>query len=310
MTKKVIYIMSDNRSGSTLLDQLLGANPSIMSLGEVHHLTAYAQQDRSLYDPVHPLVCSCGDAVPNCTFWSRVEDRLGRPLSSLRLKFRFFDRRRHAYAAKRFAKRSVRKVLSQHPKLVSTIPFRALLSSKRLARDSFDLFDAAFDVSNVRYLVDSSKSPNRMRTLYDSNPERLVVIMLARDYKGTVHSKMKRGMSIEEAIESWTRLIVVMRKIVDDIPAAQVTRVKYEDLCTDPAAEMKRICGLLDVEFSEEMLSRPSEGIHHLGGSPSKFDPNRTGIAINDSYRTAFSDEQLEFMNTVVGDVARDWGYK
>ena len=60
MAKKLIYIMSDNRSGSTLLDQLLGGNPSIMSLGEVHHLTAYALDDRGIYDPVHPLVCSCG----------------------------------------------------------------------------------------------------------------------------------------------------------------------------------------------------------------------------------------------------------
>ena len=40
--KKIVYIMSDNRSGSTLLDQLLGAHESVTSLGEVHHLPAYA----------------------------------------------------------------------------------------------------------------------------------------------------------------------------------------------------------------------------------------------------------------------------
>jgi hypothetical protein len=301
--------MSDNRSGSTLLDQLLGANPSIMSLGEVHHLAAYALQDRSIYDPVHPLVCSCGYAVPNCTFWSGVEDRLGQPLSSLRMKLRLFDRRRHKYAAKRFTKRTVRNVLDRYPKLLSTILFRAILSSKQLARDSFDLFDAAFDASGVRYLVDSSKSTNRMRTLYDHKPERLIVIMLARNYKGTVHSKMKRGVSMEQAIESWTRQIVAMKKVVDDIPKKQVIRVKYEDLCANPAEELNRICGMLDVDFSEEMLSRPSDGVHHLGGSPSKFDPNQTDIAFDDSYLTAFSVEQLEFMKTVVGDAARDWGY-
>lgn len=301
--------MSDNRSGSTLLDQLLGANPSIMSLGEVHHLAAYALQDRSIYDPVHPLVCSCGDAVPDCAFWSSVEANVGRPLHSLRLKHRLFDRRRHKFVAKRFAKRRVRNMLNRYPKLVSTKLFRAILSSKKLARDSFDLFDAAFDVCDVRYLVDSSKSPNRMRTLYDSDPERLTVIMLARSFKGTVHSKMKRGMSIDEAIESWTRQIVVMKKIVNDMPENKVIRVRYEDLCANPTEEMKRICNLLGVEFSEEMLSRPSKDIHHLGGSPSKFDPNRAGIVLDESYLTAFSDKQNEFMKSIVGNHARDWGY-
>jgi len=309
MTKKIIYIMSDNRSGSTLLDQLLGANPSIMSLGEVHHLTAYSMNDRSVYDPVHPLVCSCGDPVTSCEFWLRVEARLGRPISSLRLRFRLFDRRRHKYAAKRFTKRTVSRILVRYPRLISTSLFWVIMASRKLAFDSFALFDAVFKASSVSYLVDSSKSPRRLRVLYDSQPQRMVVIMLARNYKGTVHSKMKRGKNLEEAVDSWASRMYVMKKTVEDIPEAQVIRVRYEDLCANPADELRRICDRLDIEFSETMLARPSRDVHHVGGSPSKFDPDRKGIAIDESYLSAFSDEQLQQMHAVANEAAQEWGY-
>ena len=309
MTKKIIFIMSDNRSGSTLLDQLLGANPTIMSLGEVHHLKAYALSDRAIYDPIHPLVCSCGKQISDCQFWSLVETRLGRPLKELRSRFRLFDRRRHKFAAKRFTKRRVAAMLARYPKLVSTPVFRSILNSKQLVKDAFDLFDAAFNVSGVDFLVDSSKSAIRMRTLFDAQPDRMIVIMLARNFRGTVHSKMKRDMDITEAIESWTRQIKAMKNIVSDMPSEQVIRVKYEDLCEDPAAELRRICSHIGVEYSADMLLRPSTDIHHIGGSPSKFDPERKGIIKDESYVDAFSDEQVAYMKKVVGDAAADWGY-
>ena len=48
---EILYVLSDVRSGSTLLDQLLGAHPSIFSVGELHWLAAYVREDRSIYNP-------------------------------------------------------------------------------------------------------------------------------------------------------------------------------------------------------------------------------------------------------------------
>ena len=52
---EIVYVLSDTRSGSTLLDQLLGAHTQIVSVGELHWLNAYVRRDRRLYNPVHPL---------------------------------------------------------------------------------------------------------------------------------------------------------------------------------------------------------------------------------------------------------------
>ena len=55
MRRTSILVLSDNRSGSTLLDQCLGAHPNVVSLGEVHWLRAYVRQDRTIYNPAAPV---------------------------------------------------------------------------------------------------------------------------------------------------------------------------------------------------------------------------------------------------------------
>ena len=89
MRRATIFVLSDVRSGSTLLDQCLGAHSDVVSLGELHWLRAYVLQDRSIYDPAHPLVCSCGATVPECDFWRSVAAEVGRPLESLEVALPF-----------------------------------------------------------------------------------------------------------------------------------------------------------------------------------------------------------------------------
>ena len=166
--------MSDTRSGSTLLDQLLGAHSQIRSVGEVHHLAAYALEDRSRYNPVHQLVCSCGQSVSRCPFWSRVESRLRRPLASLALRPQLFRRRRTPEWSLGRILNYPRRFLVRHPLLYRSRIIAKLLSGPRVAADSFALFDAIFDTSGEKYIVDSSKQSFRFRLLYDHQPKRLV----------------------------------------------------------------------------------------------------------------------------------------
>src|SRR5262245_66080263 len=91
MRRATVFVLSAVRSGSTLLEQCLGAHSGIVSLGEVHWLRAYVQRDRAQYDPKHDLVCACGHEVSACEFWVRTEKAIGRPLESLRLKLPLFE---------------------------------------------------------------------------------------------------------------------------------------------------------------------------------------------------------------------------
>ena len=306
----VIYILSDNRSGSTLLDQLLGGHPDVVSLGEVHHLVAYVLKDRTLYDPVHELVCSCGKDIPACPFWSSVARRLHTPVSELRLKPRFLDvalDEKHSVSS--LSARQLRKLVNRHPKLFSTRIASYVFDKRRVARDSFDLLDGVLAESGARYAVDSSKSPFRFRTLYEHSPSRTFAILLARDYRGTVFSKMKRGRDMLNSARVWAEKLRRMQAVTADLPRDRLRRLRYEDLCRDPRSSLMGICEMLDLEYSDSLLSRPSEDVHHIGGSPSKLDPARRHIRIDTSFLDAFTPEQLARMKEIVGDVADDWGY-
>ena len=110
--RAAIFVLSDVRSGSTLLDQCLGAHEQVASLGEVHWLPAYASQDRSLYNPYTSLYAPAVSTIGQCVFWSAVRTRLGRPFESLELHSGFSQRARAggAWAKLRVAAAQVRPV--------------------------------------------------------------------------------------------------------------------------------------------------------------------------------------------------------
>lgn len=304
---RIIYVLSDNRSGSTLLDQLLGGHEEVASLGEIHHLAAYARRSRRLYNPVHPLDCSCGEPLARCAFWQDVEQELGSSLESLQLHPRF-HRPGAGLAASRLS-RWPKRILHRHPAILNSSLGAAIYDTGRVGADSFALFDAVANVTGVRFITDSSKGAIRYRALYNYAPDRVFAIVLVRDYRGVVFSKMKRGRDLEATSREWARRLTLIDAVTRSVPEGQLQTIRYEDLCEDPRRELSILCERLGLGFSETMLTRPRSSHHHLGGSPSKFDPSRRKIALDRSYYDAFSEEQMAAMRRAVGEVAVRWGY-
>jgi len=306
---QIVYISSDARSGSTLLDQLLGSHPLIHSVGEIHHLNEYATQDRSHYDPSHPLICTCGQPVLDCEFWSAVERQIGRPLSSIYLNpylTRIAGRDIAAYRRRR----TFVKLVEDRPWLYRYRLMRRFSGGAKAAADSFDLFDAIAMVSGATAIIDSSKSPFRFTSLFQLRPERMKLIQLARDYRGVVHSKMKRGQELGPSLASWSRRLHQMEMMRRDVPDANVMRLKYEDLCLNSESVLRDICSFIGVDFDAGVLRRNAENLHHIGGSPSKFQETKREIRLDESHLTAFSADELEYMRNNVGPEAMQWGYE
>jgi hypothetical protein len=272
--KAAAFILSDVRSGSTLLDQCLGAHSEIVTLGESHWLAAYVRQDRSLYDPVHDLVCACGMPVVECEFWRNIQRELGRPLDSLRLHSGFTRLHRDFGIASRI-RHLPRRLVRAHPSAYRLAPVRASLGGVRLGKDILRLLEAVYRATGRRICVDSSKSPFRFRAFYDVAPS--------------------------------------MRQIdalTCDLSSNSVHTLKYESLCENPRVELARLCKFLGIEFEASMLRRPEMGhAHHIGGSPSKFDGSRAEIALDRGYEGAFSAADVDYMRSLVAREAARWSY-
>ncbi len=63
---RVVFIGGSGRSGSTLIERLLGELPSVCNVGEVVHLWERGLQRGE--------TCGCGTPLPDCPFWIRVGD--------------------------------------------------------------------------------------------------------------------------------------------------------------------------------------------------------------------------------------------
>ena len=61
---KVLYIGGYSRSGSTLLDRMVGQIPAHRSTGELGYITTHSLQENRL--------CGCGARFLDCPFWTRV----------------------------------------------------------------------------------------------------------------------------------------------------------------------------------------------------------------------------------------------
>jgi hypothetical protein len=306
--RATIFVLSDVRSGSTLLDQCLGAHPEVVSLGEVHWLDAYLTQNRDIYNPVHDLICTCGALVTDCPFWRAVEGYLGRPLGSLRVWQRL-NRRRNDKRLLSVLRSIPRQLVKVRPRLYRRAAFRALVGGPRVARDCIALYDAVSSATGRAFCVDSSKTPYRFRDVYERDRGRSRAVILTRDYRAVVHSKMKRGQSLVPAASGWRLRMEQIRELTSDLPREDVHSLSYEALCTQPAQELANLCTFLGIAFADSMMQRPTGNLHHIGGSPSKFDPDRARISLDDSFARHFREEELRVMRELVGEEARRWGY-
>ena len=69
MKKTIIYVMSDVRSGSTLLENILSNAPNTLSVGELHHLDSHLYKGK--WGRPWNWTCSCGKSIDNCKFWNK-----------------------------------------------------------------------------------------------------------------------------------------------------------------------------------------------------------------------------------------------
>lgn len=316
MLKEVIYISSDERSGSTMLDLMLGNHSKITSLGEVHHLHAYATENRDIYNPVHPLVCMCGRKILECDFWIKVEKKLGIPIKDLRMRLLYSPKKYYKniecneYNLLTFFKlKFMRKCNFFFPELFNIKKIQKITGYRKIANNYFKLYHAAAEVANTPYVVDSSKSPHRFKLLYLCYPEKMKIIILSRDPKGVVFSKMKRGMDLVIATKSWVKAQNKIERFSKNIDKKKIIKVKYEDICNETVREMIRICDFLGIDYEPSMTVMNKEGRHHIGGSPSKFNQKKMAIKMDDEYIERFSKSEIEKINIILEKAQKKCGF-
>lgn len=237
---KVCYIMGDGRSGSTVLDMILGAHPDVVGCGELTNLVEQGFLDNQY--------CSCGEKVGFCPFWGEVKDRFLAEAGPDAM---------NEYARVRWAVEPVRR----WP--LSAGAWRVLMAGPwpRYQELCGTLFNIIARVSGKSMIVDSSKNPARALALAGTTGVDLRLVHLVRDGRGVLWSHKKRfARNLEQGIEtdmeaepSWK---AATRWALTNAFALYVDRtagglfLRYESLVEEPSLALTAIGGLTEVDYS------------------------------------------------------------
>lgn len=235
---RLVYVVGEVRSGSTLHGILLGAHPGVRTTGELCGLPhRYQETDR---------VCSCLKTAKDCEFWSAVkagcEGRVD--LEALEAGQDRFE-----------SYRSLLRTL-----LGARLHSRALRAH---AQRAAEFFRVIAETAGADVVVDLSKRPVRGYVYSLLREEGLDVYFLhvVRDSRAVVYSRMARpGTSrFEDAYlrrvpwnlgPRWavTNLLSTM---LCSRPKDHYLRVRYEDLVADPARALGAIGKFLHLDLSD-----------------------------------------------------------
>lgn len=299
--KYAVYITSDDRSGSTMLDLLLANHPSIFCIGEVHNLAAYLHNDRSFYNPVHELICMCGSPIGKCNFWKQVERELGRPLQSLRIRSDRVCYNAFCRIMNRIHCRIEKEILQHSPELLERKIIRRLIHHDKFAEDTFAFYEAVSAASGAPIITDSSKWPFRFHYLYENSPEKIKIIKLFRHPFAVVCSKVRRKEgNIIECAEQWANMVDNINLFTRNVPESCQLQIHYEELCNDTPKTINKICQFLGIPYNQMVLSLKKDRIHHIGGSPSKFKRGDTTISLDERYKDELTSTQLKKISHVL----------
>ncbi len=260
---RVLYIGGAGRSGSTLLEVVLGNAPGWFSVGEIRFFWAYLSGQRE-------RLCGCGHELGRCPFWTRVEQ-------SLKTTGSVADLREIARLTQRFDR--TRRVLERALRPPDERRYGELLEATRA------LYESVADVSGAEVIVDSSKVPTHLELLLDLGWD-VRVLHLVRDGRAVAyswHRKAKQELAMPGThMERVGLLRALLRwgienQLVERFAsrAAAYRLLRYEDFVKDPAGSLGGALGELGLgPPSIGYLAKPElmvERTHSVGGNPARF---------------------------------------
>ncbi|MGB3680995.1 MAG: sulfotransferase [Rubrobacteraceae bacterium] len=290
---KALYIVGDSRSGSTLLQHLLALQDSVTALGEVHRLEGLVHAGE---------LCSCGRPVDECPFWRRVAAHAGLPLEEVRTStasplLRRWLAQVSAWAALRYGlERPVRKLL---------------VREQQVAANCLALYKAAGQLTGSRAVVDTSKLPAQFLHLYLTGGNLVRPVLLVRDGRAVVWSKMQRrgDLSVALIARRWLRVSRAMLALQRILPSPDRNFVYYEDLCRNPIKVLESILGRVNTTVQSTELGDLSDERHDLGGSPRFRKRRSVEIQADERWRTEMPKDALATFERIAGPMNRRLGY-
>jgi hypothetical protein len=278
----ILLIGGTGRSGSTLLDRLLGEMPGFVAVGELRYTWSEALADNRY--------CGCGARFLDCPFWSEVGSRAFGgwdqidPREAMTLE-RSITRHRH-------------------------IPLLAMgdaVSARYAGRlDRYlgmlgPMYAAIRDVSGANVIIDSTKDAAYAHVLRRMPGADVRVLHLVRDSRGVAWSWAKVVRSDpDHYMRRFSPPVTALRWVaynlmVESLGWFGVPRLllRYETLVAKPQAALATIASFVGQPLDSEALAFVQGGgarlgAHHtVAGNPMRMTAGHIDIRLDEAWRTS-----------------------
>jgi hypothetical protein len=310
---RIIYLGGLGRSGSTLIERLLGELPGVCALGEVVHMwrRGIALGER----------CGCGEPFPGCRFWRQVGE----------VGFGGWDRVDTCR-------------VTQLRSAVDRNRFIPLLARPGL-RPGFGrgldeylsyyrrLYAAVGEVSGCDAVVDSSKHASLAFCLRSCPDLDVRVVHVVRDSRAVAHSwttRVARPDSEDSHMRTYAPVASAAQWNAQNLAlhllahaGAPTLRVRYEDLVEAPEAALRGIAAFAEIAADEPggagampFLGRDRDGpwaqlgtAHTASGNPMRFLTGKIPIRQDERWRTAMPAAQRRAVTALTLPLLARYGY-
>lgn len=304
----VLYIGGLGRSGSTLLDRIVGQLPGFCSLGEIRDVWRWGALLNGR--------CGCGAPFSDCSFWRKVGEQAfggweGLDTEMIVARYRAVVHHRHVPLLL-FPGRSRR--FDQH--------VEALLEP--LSK----LYNAIAAVSGSRVIIDSSCAPSYACLLRRLPDVDLRLVHLVRDSRGAAYSwnKKARQRDIVDRVASMPRYHpaqtalrwVTYNALVEWLGRLGTPRLftRYEEFVASPCAQVGRIVEFAGQELPPDALGFIQAGKVALGpnhtvqGNPMRMDCGWIPLQLDEQWRGAMRGFHRRTVTALTWPSLRRYGYR
>lgn len=279
---KVLYIAGWGRSGSTILDNVLGQIDGLFSAGELRHIWV-----RGI---IENRICGDGVRFHDSELWTSV------------LKAAFPEGGVDARRTERQQQRATNPLRLPFLLTPGAASLAARASSGYLDRLA-KLYQAIQSVTGCRVIVDSSKYPLYANVLLHVPIIQLFIVHLVRDSRavayswrrrkrhpemGTPEALVQRHNPVKSALQ-WGILNAAARRLRARCPNRYML-LRYEDFVREPRATLQGILRLIDVSpeselpFVDERTVKLGES-RAFSGNPGRFRTGAVKLQLDDEWK-------------------------
>lgn len=321
---RVLYVGGFGRSGTTLIERLLGELPCVCPVGELVHLW-----QRGVLAGER---CGCGVAFPDCPFWRRVGA----------IAFGGW----HNVDVERVT--SLRRQVDRN-RFIPVLAASAGPPSFRRALDEYlsmylQLYTAVAEASGCQTIVDSSKLASLAFCLRWCDDLDLRVLHVVRDSRAVAYSWTKRvrrpdaeisrsdGPSVRAPaagrsyMTTYPPTSAAMRWNIQNSALHVLTRtgtptslVRYEDLVRDPERVLREVAAFAGIPLGAAALrflggddaDRQADlsAAHTVSGNPMRFLSGRIPIRQDDAWQAAMPIGQRRAVTALTLPLLGRYGY-